>query len=159
MPANRLRVTALLTLPLLLGIGPGLHFARAQAPTEAQRNAIRQSCPDDYRAHCASVPPGGSASLQCLNRNLNALSSACRAAVAALSPGGAASPPAPSGAGTGAPTGAGAGIPAGGGPMRACGGDLRRYCDGVPPGGGRLVLCLRENAASLSPGCRQALRH
>ncbi len=40
--------------------------AFSQAPTDAQRNAIRSECRSDYEAHCASIPPGGEASLQCL---------------------------------------------------------------------------------------------
>ena len=31
----------------------------AQAPTDAQREAIRSACRSDYIAHCSSVPPGG----------------------------------------------------------------------------------------------------
>ena len=40
--------------------------ALAQAPSQAQRDAIKSQCRSDYMAHCASVPPGGEASLQCL---------------------------------------------------------------------------------------------
>jgi len=32
--------------------------AFAQAPTDAQREAIRSACRSDYIAHCSSVPPG-----------------------------------------------------------------------------------------------------
>ena len=35
--------------------------AFAQAPTDAQRAAIRSECRSDYEAHCASIPPGGAA--------------------------------------------------------------------------------------------------
>jgi hypothetical protein len=40
---------------------------------------------------------------------------------------------------------------------RYCGPDYRALCGGVQPGGGRAIACLRENGASLSPGCRRVL--
>src|SRR5580692_6750598 len=58
--------------------------AFSQAPTDAQRSAIRSECRSDYQAHCASVPPGGAASLQCLQKNMSSLSSGCQAAVRAV---------------------------------------------------------------------------
>jgi hypothetical protein len=54
----------------------------SQAPTDAQRSGIRAQCRADYQAHCASIPPGGKASLQCLQQNMSSLSSGCQAAVA-----------------------------------------------------------------------------
>jgi hypothetical protein len=58
----------------------------AQKPTDAQKSAIRSACRSDYMAHCASVPPGGAASVQCLAKNMASLSSACQAAVRAIEP-------------------------------------------------------------------------
>jgi hypothetical protein len=58
--------------------------AFSQAPTDAQRSAIRSACRSDYQAHCASVPPGGMASLQCLQQNLSDLSPSCQTAVRAI---------------------------------------------------------------------------
>src|SRR5882672_10188562 len=58
--------------------------AFSQAPTDAQRSAIRSECRSDYEAHCASVPPGGAASLQCLQKNMSSLSSSCQTAVRAV---------------------------------------------------------------------------
>lgn len=58
--------------------------AFSQAPTDAQRSAIRAECRSDYQAHCASVPPGGMASLQCLQKNMSSLSSGCQSAVRAV---------------------------------------------------------------------------
>ena len=137
--------------------------ALAQQPTQAQANAIRQSCRSDYQAHCASVPTGGSAALQCLKDNLASLSPACQAAVGASE--GAAASHTPAGS-QGTPA------PAPGAPpamtrreqaavMRhACGGDFRAFCQGVQPGGGRALHCLADHQESLSPSCREALaRH
>ncbi len=58
--------------------------AFSQAPTDAQRSAIRAECRSDYEAHCASVPPGGMASLQCLQKNMSSLSAGCQGAVRAV---------------------------------------------------------------------------
>ena len=58
--------------------------AFCQAPTDAQRSAIRAQCRSDYEAHCASIPPGGAASLQCLQKNMSSLSPPCQSAVRAL---------------------------------------------------------------------------
>ncbi len=66
--------------------------ALAQAPTEAQREAIKSECRNDYIAHCSSIPPGGEASLQCLQKNMSSLSSACASAVRAVEAPAAAAP-------------------------------------------------------------------
>jgi len=60
--------------------------AFAQAPTDAQRNAIKSACRSDYMAHCASVPPGGGPALQCLQKNMASLSASCQAAVTSVAP-------------------------------------------------------------------------
>src|SRR5882724_10152345 len=70
--------------------------AFSQAPTDAQRNAIRSECRSDYEAHCASIPPGGAASLQCLQKNMSSLSSGCQTAVRAVEAPAAAAPKAES---------------------------------------------------------------
>ena len=130
--------------------------AGAQQPTQAQANAIRQSCRSDYQAHCASVPTGGAAALQCLQANIASLSPACQSAVGATERG-AATPPAGGTAGPGqtapmAPPREQAAMM-----RRACGGDFREYCRGVGLGGGRALACLADHRESLSPGCREAL--
>ena len=158
---------------LILGLGalPAI----GQTPSQTQQSAIRSACPSDYRAHCASVPPGGKPALACLQKNVAKLSDACRTAVQAV--GGSAAAPtatAPRAAATTAPP-ASAGAskapataaapPAARLPprqeaalvRRSCGADFRRYCRGVPLGGGNGVACLKANAASLSPRCQSAL--
>ncbi|VFU07616.1 exported protein of unknown function [Methylocella tundrae] len=82
-PAQLLGAAA--TAVLLTLTSPG----RAE-PTQAQIGAIRASCQSDYRANCAGVPPGGSAALACLRKNLANLSPSCQTAVNAA--GGAAAP-------------------------------------------------------------------
>lgn len=138
--------------------------AIAQQPTAAQRNAIRQACPADYQAHCASVPTGGRASLVCLQQHASSLSAACRRAVESVGGGGAAAPRSSSGAAAAAPAAAPAAALPAMSPRQqimvlrqSCAGDYRALCSGVPLGGGRAIACLRANAASLSPQCGGAL--
>jgi hypothetical protein len=48
--------------------------------------------------------------------------------------------------------------PAAGASGKPCAGDVQTLCPGVQPGGGRVIGCLRQNAAKLSPDCVRALR-
>jgi hypothetical protein len=41
--------------------------------------------------------------------------------------------------------------------LRACRPEHRAYCADAPPGGGRIVECLAQNAGALSPTCRQTI--
>lgn len=77
------RKTALLLLAATFAISTP---AFSQAPSQAQRAAIKSNCRSDYIAHCSSVPPGGAASLQCLQKNMASLSAACAGAVKAVAP-------------------------------------------------------------------------
>lgn len=158
--------------------------AAAQPPTQAQTSAVRAACRSDYMAHCASVPPGGKASLECLRKNIASLSASCQTAVNAIGagdsaatpapvaqPAPAAAPPpapvaqpAPAAASTAAPAAAPAPEAEPMSPRQelrilrvSCGADYRTFCGEVPPGGGRVVACLRENGPSLSPRCRRAI--
>jgi hypothetical protein len=81
---NTLRRTAALGASMVVILLAPVTTAYSQAPTDAQRSAIRSQCRADYEAHCASVPPGGKASLQCLQQNMSSLSSGCQAAVRAI---------------------------------------------------------------------------
>jgi Cysteine rich repeat len=166
-----------------LALWGGIAELRA-APTEAQQQAIRSSCQSDYRSYCASVPTGGSAALQCLEKNVASLSSACQQAVKAASGGGgsssttgesgAATTTAPATATAPATTTAPAadsGSSAAAGQavivlkpgqeialMReACGADYRAHCDGVRIIGGGALSCLVSHASSLSPSCKTVL--
>jgi hypothetical protein len=148
-----LRVPSLLLLATTALVA-GNSYATAQQPTQAQADAIRQSCRADYQAHCSGVPTGGSAALQCLRTNLESLSPGCQSAVSAA--GGSPGAAAPTSA---APQG---GQPAAAPPTRmtlrqACGVDFRTLCQGVPLGGGRAIACLADHRESLSESCRGAL--
>ena len=150
--------------------------AFSQAPTDAQRNAIRSECRSDYEAHCASVPPGGAASLQCLQKNMSSLSSSCQTAVRAVeAPAASKAEPAPAAetapaaatakpaAETAAPkaaesTAAKKPSDAQVAAIRsACRSDYRKVCAGVPTGGAPALQCLEKNKSKLSGNCQQAV--
>ena len=50
------KLAPLLSVAAILATAPS---AFAQAPSQAQRDAIKSQCRSDYIAHCSSVPPGG----------------------------------------------------------------------------------------------------
>ena len=137
-------------------------------PSPEQVKAVRTACRSDFMARCHGVQPGGAEAVQCLQQNASQLSASCRGAVAAI--GGGAPPPGGESEGPGgapAPgTGAAGTPPPGAAPispreamfvLRACSADRYRLCGDVAPGGGRIVMCLAENAANVSPGCASAL--
>jgi len=152
--------------------------ALAQAPSQAQRDAIKSECRSDYVAHCSSVPPGGEASLQCLQKNMSSLSSGCQSAVRAVEapaaatakPTDTAAPKAavPAAAATAAPKTAepkAAAAPPAAQPTSAqvstirsaCRSDYPKVCAGVPTGGAPALQCLEKNKAKLSAGCEKAV--
>jgi hypothetical protein len=140
--------------------------AAAKKPTDAQVSAIRTACRSDYPKVCAGVPTGGAPALECLEKNKAKVSAGCGKALAAVS-------------GGAAPAAGGGAVPAAGAapaaapavivlrPMlpreelfvmrSACGGDIRTLCAGVAPGGGRIMQCIANRAADLSPACKDVL--
>ena len=170
---------ALLATAMFATAAPAL----AQAPTEAQREAIKSECRNDYIAHCSSIPPGGEASLQCLQKNMSSLSSGCAGAVRAVEAPAAAAPkpeaapaaaaktetaPAtattkPAAAATAAPKAApstmakqpsSAQISA---IRSACRSDYPKVCAGVPTGGAPALQCLEKNRSKVSAACEKAI--
>jgi hypothetical protein len=142
--------------------------AFSQAPTDAQRAAIRSECRSDYEANCASVPPGGAASLQCLQKNMSSLSPGCQSAVRAVEPAAApkaesAPAAAPPKAETAAPKAAAS--TAANKPSStqiaairsACRSDYPKVCAGVPTGGAPALACLEKNKSKVSAGCEKAV--
>ena len=45
----------------------------------------------------------------------------------------------------------------GGGPRRACRSDAKKFCEGIKPGEGRIIACLKENLSKLTPACAEKL--
>jgi hypothetical protein len=183
---NALRRTATLRASMVVILSAAATAAYSQAPTEAQRSAIRAQCRSDYQAHCASVPPGGNASLQCLQQNMSSLSSGCQTAVRAVETPAApkaetapaATPESAPAASTAKPAAETAAPPAASNPApkaaastrakkpssaqvaairSACRGDYQQNCAGVQPGGAAALSCLQKNKANLSANCQKAV--
>jgi hypothetical protein len=158
--------------------------AFAQAPTEAQKSAIRSACRSDFMAHCSSVTPGGVEAYQCLQSHMSSLSSGCQTAVRAVEPAAApkteAAPPksepaksepakteaAPAAEPAAKPAAAAA--PKAAAPKQpssaqvsavksACRSDYPKVCAGVPPGGAPALECLEKNKARVSAACAKAV--
>lgn len=169
---------AAMTAAILLTAAP----AFSQAPSEAQREAIKSECRSDYMAHCSSIPPGGEASLQCLQKNMASLAPGCQSAVkaveapaapkaesapaaetakpAAESAKPAAEPKTSTETTTAAPKAAAAKPPTSAQTSAirsACRSDYPKVCAGVPTGGAPALQCLEKNKAKLSAGCEKAV--
>jgi hypothetical protein len=41
----------------------------------------------------------------------------------------------------------------------ACQSDLEKFCKGVQPGEGRIIACLQQHQADLTPACSQQMKH
>ena len=39
----------------------------------------------------------------------------------------------------------------------ACMGDYEKYCNGVTPGGGRIIACLAKESDKITPACKKVL--
>jgi hypothetical protein len=157
--------------------------AFAQAPTEAQKSAIRSACRSDFMAHCSSVTPGGVEAYQCLQSHMSSLSSGCQSAVRAVEPAAApkteaepaksepaksepakteaapAAEPAAKPAAAAAPKAAAkqpssAQVSA---VKSACRADYPKVCASVPPGGAPALECLEKNKARVSAACAKAV--
>lgn len=145
--------------------------AFAQAPTDAQKSAIRSACRSDFMAHCASVTPGGVEAYQCLQENMSSLSSGCQTAVRAVEP--AAAPKTEAAPAKSEPAKTEAAPAAAAAPKAAaskqpsstqiaavksaCRADYPKVCASVPPGGAPALECLEKNKAKVSPACEKAV--
>jgi hypothetical protein len=153
--------------------------AAAQQPTEAQRDAIRAACRSDFMANCSGVQPGGRDAFECLLRNDAKLSPSCQAAVNAAAPKPAepAAAAAPAGAApaqseTAPPAAKVERAPPGiqvapteaqndqlKSVQQACTlNDFVAHCSWIAPGNPEILLCLKGNAADLSPNCQAAVQ-
>jgi len=142
---------------------PAPAAAQRMRPTREQFVTIIQSCRADIREHCAGAERGPGWRLKCLKENAASLSSGCQQALAAVASGAPAEPAARPAEPAAAPPAATPRMERRVSPRdmlilirTTCGPDFRNYCRGVPFGGGRVIGCLRENAANLSPQCREA---
>jgi hypothetical protein len=154
----------------------------AQQPTQAERDAIRAACRSDFMANCSGVEPGGKAAFECLLRNDAKLSPSCQAAVNAAEP----KPAEPAAAAAPAAPAPAAPAPSETAPpaakverappgiqvapaeaqsdalktvQQACTlNDFVAHCSWIAPSNPEILLCLKGNAADLSPNCQAAVQ-
>jgi hypothetical protein len=137
--------------------------AFSQAPTDAQRAAIKSQCRSDYMAHCSSIPPGGEVRAVEPAAAPKAESAPAAAPKTESAPAAAAAKPAETAAPAAAPKAAAstaakkpsdaqvAAI------RSACRSDYQKVCAGVPTGGAPALQCLEKNKAKVSGPCQQAV--
>lgn len=100
---------------------------------KGKKEAWDQACGKDVDQYCKDVPPGGGAVFNCLKEHKADLSKECQAFL----------------------TEKGQEVKAKKDVWdQACGRDISEYCQGVEPGQGRVLKCLKEHEANLSPECR-----
>ena len=99
----------------------------------ASANAqTKNPCADDVAKFCKDVKPGGGRLAKCLKQHESELSAGCQDSHEKLK---ARAKEA----------------------HEACADDVQKLCKDVKPGGGRIVNCLKDNSARLSPECREKL--
>jgi hypothetical protein len=152
----------------------------AQQPTQAQRDAIRAACRSDFMANCSGVQPGGKEAFECLLQNDAKLSPSCQGAVNAAAPkpaepaaaAAAPAPAVPAPSETAPPAAKVERAPPGiqvapaeakderlKTVQQACTlNDLVAHCSWIAPGNPEILLCLKANAADLSPNCQAAVQ-
>ena len=139
----------------------------AQQPTQIERDAIRSACRSDFLTNCASVQPGGKEALECLLQNDSKLSASCKSAVNAV--GRKPAQPMAGESATPAPEAPAAGTSSKAATAQAqedqikairqaCTlNDFMAHCSWIQPSSPEVMLCLKANAADLSPACRTAV--
>jgi hypothetical protein len=123
-------LTAMLCAGVLLAFSPPP--SAAQDVLIGRPREARMACAADYMRFCRDVPPGGGRIILCMQLNADKLTPRCFQALTAW------------------------GLAAANA-FKACLPDAQRFCNGVPPGMGRGIACILQNADRLSRPCREAL--
>jgi hypothetical protein len=90
------------------------------------------SCKADLAKFCPQAKPGGGQVAACLKQNAAQLSPSCKQRVSQVQ----------------------ALLKE---VNQACEEDIHFLCEGIQPGGGRIVACLKQSASEVSPGCKAKL--
>ncbi len=98
--------------------------------TFAEQSA--KPCADDAAKLCQGVQPGQGNIARCLRQHSSELSPACQENIAQMQQN-----------------------------IRnfrqACKDDVKQLCDGVQRGGGRIIQCMKQHEAELSPACKEQM--
>jgi len=99
------------------------------AKMEQKVEDFKDACQGDLVKFCKDVKPGGGAIAKCLKAHENDLSPTCKERVSQTKQ-----------------------------KVQdfkeACQGDVTKFCNDVPPGGGRILQCLKGHEVELSPACK-----
>jgi hypothetical protein len=99
------------------------------AAREAKIEGIREACQPDADKFCKGIKPGGGRLAACLKSHESELAPACQKLVDRVETA-----------------------------VRevheACKGDVEKLCQGIQPGGGRILACLKAREAELSGPCK-----
>jgi hypothetical protein len=106
-------------------------FCLCAYPAFAQQGKGRgeRVCAEDAKKFCSDVRPGGGRMYQCMTKNNDQLSPACRERMTQ-------------------------GKARWDQFVSACKDDAAKHCKGVPPGSGRVLSCLKGQEANLAPDCK-----
>src|SRR5262249_2496365 len=97
-----------------------------------QAKEVHEACRADAEKFCSDIPPGAGRVAVCVQQHEAELSQACRAHLQE--------------------------VRARFNEVKeACRDDARKFCTNVPPGRGRVAVCLHEHLADLSDTCRVSL--
>ncbi|MGB8294948.1 MAG: cysteine rich repeat-containing protein [Polyangia bacterium] len=102
------------------------------AAGEAKREMVKEACQSDAEKFCKGIRPGEGRIAACLKAHESELTPACQKLVERVETA-----------------------------IRevheACGGDVEKLCQGIRPGGGRILACLKSHEAELSGPCKAVL--
>jgi hypothetical protein len=101
------------------------------AAGDAKMEKIKQACQPDAEKFCKGIKPGDGRIAACLKSHESELAPACQKLVARV--------------GTAARE-----------VHEACKSDVEKLCQGIQPGGGRILACLKSHEAELSEPCKAA---
>jgi hypothetical protein len=120
--------TALLAA-LFVTLAGALNSSFAQQPAQKGGKAGERVCREDVKKFCSNVRPGGGRIYNCLTSHDAELAPACREQLAAAK----------------------ARVEEF---AKACKSDADKYCKSIPPGGGRILSCLKGREADLTAACK-----
>jgi len=123
-----IRTALLAAICASFAVAAGSSFAQQPAPKGGKAGADRV-CQEDAKKFCSDVRPGGGRVYRCLTSHNAELAPACRERLAAAK----------------------ARYDEF---VKACKSDADKYCKSIPPGGGRILSCLKGREADLQADCK-----
>ena len=124
-----MQVRTALLAALFASLAGALNSGLAQQPAQKGAKGGERVCREDAKKFCSNVRPGGGRIYNCLTSHDAELAPACREQLAAAK----------------------ARVEEF---AKACKSDADKYCKSIPPGGGRILSCLKGREADLTAACK-----